>query len=124
MRQNQWKDVVMLIAGIWLAASPWALDHADEGSRMFYNAVGAGLATVVFSIADLVMTRDWSAPPTVKALVGLLVIGLWTVASPWILGFSAQRDMTLNTVVVGVVVAAVALWQVVDRYDVSDRLPQ
>jgi len=124
MRQNQWKVLVTLIAGIWLVASPWALGHAEETSRMFYNVVIAGLATIVFAIADIYLTKERSEPPVVKAVVGLLVVGLWTVASPWILGFNAQRDMMVSTVAAGVVVAVVSLWQVVVRYDVTDRLTQ
>jgi len=125
MRQNQWKVLVTLIPGIWLVASPWALGHAaEEASRMFYNAVIAGLATIVFAIADTYLTNERSEPPIVKAVVGLLAVGLWTVGSPWILGFNAQRDMMISTVAAGVVVAVVSLWQFVDRYDVTDRLTQ
>jgi hypothetical protein len=124
MRQNQWKVLVTLIAGIWLVASPWALGHAGEASRMFYNAVIAGLATILFAIADIYLTKERSEPPIVKAVVGLLAVGLWTVASPWILGFNTQRDMMVSAVVAGAVVAVVSLWQVVGRYDVTDRLTQ
>jgi xanthine/uracil permease len=125
MRQNQWKVLVTLIAGIWLVASPWALGHAGEASRMFYNAVIAGLATILFAIADIYLAKERSEPPIVKAVVAcLLAAGLWTLASPWILGFNTQRDMMLSTVVASVVVAVVSLWQVVGRYDVTDRLTQ
>ncbi|MBI4292369.1 MAG: SPW repeat protein [Betaproteobacteria bacterium] len=124
MSKKQWKNWVTLIAGIWLAASPWALGHAEEPSRMFYNAVVAGLAATLLAIADIYLTTERSDPPNIKTVVGMLIVGLWTVASPWVLGFETQRDMVTSTVVAGVVVAAVSLWQLVDRYDITDSLPQ
>jgi len=42
-----------------------------------------------------------------------LVVGLWTVAAPWVIGFSAVATAMWTHVIVGVVVAALAaasLW--------------
>ncbi|HWD23440.1 MAG TPA: SPW repeat protein [Burkholderiales bacterium] len=39
-----------------------------------------------------------------------LVIGLWMIASPWLLAFQAETRPTWNAVILGVVIAAVALY--------------
>jgi hypothetical protein len=124
MRQNQWKNWVTLIAGIWLAASPWVLGHVDDASKVFYNAVATGLALAILSVADLLMTNERPTPATVKTVGTSLAVGLWELASPWILGFSSHKDIAYNALAVGVIVAIVSLWQVVERYDVTDRLTQ
>ena len=118
MWKKQWRDLVTLIAGIWLAASPWGLGHPDEATRvMLYNAVVVGLAMALLSIANFAK-EDWWQP------ILSLVLGLWAVASPFVLGFTAVRAMMFSTIGVGVVVAVVSFWQVVDRYDRTDRLLQ
>ncbi len=40
-----------------------------------------------------------------------LVLGLWVLSSPWILGFSAVTLGRWSNVIVGVSVAILALWQ-------------
>lgn len=119
MRKSQWKDLVTLIAGVVLVAAPWTLDQADETTRMFYNAVAVGFTIALASVTNLLVSTERLEPPVVKFLVGL-----WAVASPWVLGFATQRDMMISTVAVGVVVAVVSLRQLADRYDLTDRLPQ
>jgi uncharacterized membrane protein HdeD (DUF308 family) len=39
-----------------------------------------------------------------------IVLGLWTLISPWILGFFAYRNVTANAVIVGILVMAFAFW--------------
>jgi hypothetical protein len=43
-----------------------------------------------------------------------LVLGLWLIASPWLLGFAATANAMWTVVVLGVLVAAVSLWAVWD----------
>lgn len=42
-----------------------------------------------------------------------LVIGLWLVASPWLLGFSAVPAAAWNAWIVGAAVGVVAIWAIV-----------
>ena len=39
-----------------------------------------------------------------------VVLGVWLAISPWVLGFSSHFAAMVNAVIVGVVVAALALW--------------
>ncbi len=40
----------------------------------------------------------------------LVVLGLWLILSPWILGFSALNLAAWNSVLIGVLVVIFSLW--------------
>ena len=48
-------------------------------------------------------TKHWQDP--VNAL-----LGAWMALSPWVLGFSMNRNAMASAVISGIVVAALALW--------------
>lgn len=121
MRKNQWPEVATLVAGGCLTLSPWVLGYGDEWTNMFYSTLAAGLALALLSLAGLLGpilgTKERAELPIAK-----VVIGLWAVASPWVLAFATQRDITISTVALGAVAAAVSLWQLVDRYQHTHHL--
>jgi len=39
-----------------------------------------------------------------------VILGLWMVVSPWILGFAADQNPTMNAVIIGVLVTAFGVW--------------
>ncbi len=39
-----------------------------------------------------------------------LILGLWLIVSPWLLGFSTVAAAMWNSVIVGIVVAALSYW--------------
>lgn len=47
--------------------------------------------------------KDWTG----------IVIGTWLVLSPWILGFSALNLAFWNSVIIGVIVLLLTLWNTV-----------
>lgn len=49
-----------------------------------------------------------------------LVLGIWVVASPWILGFSGALGLWSN-VVAGTSIAVLALWRIFGRNDVTNN---
>lgn len=114
MLNKRWQDWVTLIAGIWFAAAPWALGHGDSGNAVLYNAMAVGLALVLFSAGALARPKAW------EEVVDFL-IAIWAIASPWVLGYNTIRDLTLNAVVVGLIVAVLAAWTAMERSHASDR---
>src|SRR5688500_18989135 len=97
MKMKHWQDPISLIAGLWMIVSPWALAYQAE-ARPMWNAIvlGALIAAVAFTAFFQVFAwQEWAN----------VLFGGWLIISPWVLGFSA-----LSTVVVGAVVAALALW--------------
>jgi triphosphoribosyl-dephospho-CoA synthetase len=89
--------------GIWLMASPWIFDYSGRSAvvgSVFCGALIALLAAV--RIASLHNSVGLSA-------VNLL-LALWTLASPWIWGYMANFGGMANSVVLGLLIAALAAW--------------
>ena len=105
---NEWTnaklcDVANLILGAILFFSPWIFGFASGPQTQ--NAVITGLIIAVLSIAALAAFAFW------EEWLNLL-LGLWTLISPWVLGFHNSSAMPVY-VVIGILVAALAaleLW--------------
>lgn len=98
----QWRDVVNLVLGIWIVVSPWALGFAGE-QLAAWNAYIVGVIVAVAALAALVEFHRWEEWVNV-------VLGAWLVISPWVLGVAAVSALLWNQIVVGIVVAGLAIW--------------
>ncbi|MBS1230750.1 MAG: hypothetical protein H6R17_4027 [Proteobacteria bacterium] len=103
-----------MVAGIWLAVAPWVLGHGESEPLVLFNFVGIGAALVLFSGGALTKPETW------EEVIDFL-IGLWAIASPWVLGFSGMRDLTTNAVVVGLLVAVLSAWTAMARSHAIER---
>lgn len=111
---KHWQDPVNALLGVWVALSPWALGF--EGTTVVMaNAVIIGLALIAAALGAIFVPRAWE-----EWTEGAL--GVWLVVSPWALGFSMHYEATLNAVVAGVVIAALALWTLLTDKDYSGWL--
>lgn len=117
MVRADWKDRAILLAGLWFAAAPWMLlyDLADNPA-VLYNHLAVGTAIALFSAGALARPEAW------EEIVDF-AIGIWTVASPWVLGYTGKRSPTMNAVLVGLLVAVLALWTAVERSRFNEQLP-
>jgi hypothetical protein len=105
---NQWTnaklcDVANLILGAILFFSPWIF--AFPAGSQSPNAFASGIVIVVLSIAALAAYAVWEEWVN-------LVVGIWVLISPWLLGFQATTAMTVH-VIIGILVAvlaAIELW--------------
>jgi hypothetical protein len=96
-------DVANLILGAILFFSPWMFGFA--AGTVSENAYVAGIAIAVLAIAALAAFAVWEEWLN-------LIVGLWTLVSPWVLGFQGTTAMTV-AVVIGAavaVLAAIELW--------------
>ena len=98
----QWKDAVNFVLGLWLIVSPWALGFAAEPAPA-WNAWAVGVIIAVAAAAALIAFHKWEE--WVEA-----ALGLWLIVSPYLLGFATQMSPTWNSVIVGIIVAALAVW--------------
>ena len=92
---------INLVLGAWLVASPWIFGF---GGPAGWNSVVVG--GLIFIIA---LTRVVSLVGSALARVNL-VLGLWTIASPWVYAYAGGEPAMWNSIVVGIVVALLALW--------------
>lgn len=102
MTVKHWQDPVNLVLGLWMLASPWALSHQTEMTPT-WNAVILGILIAAAALVALFRVMAWEEWVN-------LALGVWLVISPWILGFSGLATAMWNAVIVGAVVAVLALW--------------
>ena len=101
-------DVANLILGAILFFSPWMFGFAAGAQSQ--NAYVTGIVIGVLSIAALAAFAVWEEWLN-------LIVGLWAVVSPWILGFQGTTAMTVH-LIIGILVAALAaieLWMMYQR---------
>jgi hypothetical protein len=115
MNMKRWQDWANLALGAWMIISPWALGFADGDNVAAVSAWAFGAGILVFAGMAAYMPKAWEEGINVLLGVGLL-------ASPWLFGFATQLEPTTNAAVVGVLVAALALWAMLADETVRNRL--
>jgi hypothetical protein len=96
-------DVANLILGAILFFSPWMFEF--DAGKASENANIAGIVIAVLAIAALAAFATWEEWLN-------LIVGLWTLVSPWVLGFQGTKAMTVSVVIGAAVtiLAAIELW--------------
>lgn len=102
MKMKHWQDPVNLVLGLWMVASPWILAHQEEAIPTG-NAVILGLLIAALALLALFKVMAWEEWVSVA-------LGAWLLVSPWVLGFSGIATAMWNAAIVGIGVAAFALW--------------
>ena len=93
-------DVANLILGAFLFVSPWIFGFGAGMTSQ--NAVVAGIVVAVLAIAALAAFAVWEEWLN-------LIVGLWILVSPWVLGFQTSTTAMTVHVVIGILVAALAV---------------
>jgi SPW repeat-containing protein len=110
-RHNPILDVYSLVVGVFVFVSPWLFSYANGVVRLDFwisSALIAGASAV--AILAFSEWEDWLN----------LMLGLWMVSAPWLLGFAHTRAMHMS-IGIGCLVAylaALELWQ--ERYGDRD----
>ena len=96
-------DVANLILGAVLFASPWMFSF--DAGWVSENAYISGIVIAVLAIAALAAFAVWEEWLN-------LIVGLWVLVSPWILGFQGTTAMTVHVIIGAAVaiLAAIELW--------------
>ncbi|MDP9849870.1 SPW repeat protein [Streptosporangium lutulentum] len=95
-------DGLTLLAGLWLAISPWVVGFNGLSRISVSNLItGIALAALAMAFAAAfgrTYGLSWIAP----------IIGIWTIIVPWITG-SATTSTIWNNVVTGVIIFLLGL---------------
>jgi heme/copper-type cytochrome/quinol oxidase subunit 3 len=103
---KHWQDPVNAVLGVWLVLSPWALGFANAGdTTAVSNMVIIGIALAATALGAIFVPRAWE-----EWTEGAL--GLWLIASPWLLVFQGTIRARNCAIVTGLVVLALALWTI------------
>lgn len=100
-------DLYNLLLAIFLFVSPWLFARTNGAAAIDLRA--SGVAIAILSLAAVVAFTHWEEWANV-------LLGLWLIGSPWVLGFAGTRAMHL-AIATGVAVAflaALELWLVYD----------
>jgi hypothetical protein len=88
-----------LALGLLLFLAPWLFTYVRSTSKL--EAWASGLAIILIAISAIVAFSEWEEWTT-------LLLGLWLVVAPWILGFPHTTAMHIS-IGIGTIVAYLAL---------------
>mgnify|MGYP005845648281 CR=1 FL=1 len=94
------------LLGVLLIIAPWVMGYGDNQTAA-WTCVVLGVAAVVVSackplLKDASNWEFWAAG----------IIGVLAIIAPWVMGFSAHVTATWTTVVLGVVLAILAGYEI------------
>ncbi|TIN23849.1 MAG: hypothetical protein E5Y31_17875 [Mesorhizobium sp.] len=104
MEGKKGQEWLNLVLAICLFVSPWIIGFAAETAPA-WNAWIVGAVLGVMALATLTAFAEWEEWVSI-------VLGLWLIVSPWLLGFVANAMAT--HVILGVLVVAASGWAVWD----------
>lgn len=99
---------INVLLGIWLIASPWVFDYS--GRSPVLNSVFVGALITTLAAIRLALLHESAAVNGVS-----LLLGFWTIVSPWASGYVANKAALANNLMVGVLVTALTIWSARDR---------
>jgi hypothetical protein len=113
---TKWQDWSTLALGTLLVLAPMGLASVNAtrctlGSTGWFSApdsLNAWIAGIVLFVLSL-----WALarPGTLLTVWARAVLGVWLIFAPWILGFIASGTSTLTSSIAGVLIVALAVWQ-------------
>jgi hypothetical protein len=112
---RQWEDWCDWALGLFLILSPWILlfQKDDVATK---NAVIVGFLVVLTEGVTLSVFRPWEEWINVA-------LGAWLVISPWVLNVTSSAAK-VSFVVVGAIIAALALYEVRQVSAQADGMPR
>jgi hypothetical protein len=108
-KERRWQDGVMLVLGLWLIVSPFFLSYVDLTGMAALNSYVFGIGIAIFAIIALAKPQAWEEWVN-------LVLGIWLIVAPIVLGFRDETTATINHFVVGLLVGADALYAMYPRF--------
>lgn len=108
VRSFTFANVLRLVLGLWVLNSPMLSPElsASELANQNHLVVGgcvAALATLRMIFVQEAGIFRWAH----------LLLGLWTIASPWIFDYTSDTAAFLNSALCGTLIAVLALWSLV-----------
>ena len=90
---------INILSGLWLVVSPWVLEYVVSDRSASLNNIAIGGMMLIIGLVRVSLPRS---TPMLSAVN--LVLGVWTLTSPWMYGFTMDGARVWSTVPVGVLV--------------------
>ena len=100
-----WEDWVDMVLGVWLVVSPWVLGFSDSDPVATRNALIVGIAIAALSAITFLaysVIEEWVD----------VILGLWLIASPWILSGTGNGAVVADFAIVGALVAGLSGYEI------------
>lgn len=104
-----------ILAGIWLLLSPFILGFAGEPAALWNNVI---FGLIVAILAGSRVTGE-GYKTTWPSWVSF-VIGLWLLIAPYMLGYAFIPAALWNSIILGLVIAVLALWSALSSPTTTD----
>ena len=103
----RWQDWANGLLGAALLSSPQWMSYTLDGAAT-KNAYGLGALLLIYNLIAACRLIDRGEE------ILNIVLGLWLIMSPYILGFYANPEPALIARAVGAAVTVLAIWQLLD----------
>ena len=90
--------------GAWLAAASFLLGYSGVSAAR-WNDIIIGLVVLVLAWARVANPSQMTAASWFN-----VILGLWLIAAPFVLGYSGMVAPLWNDIIIGVAVAALGTW--------------
>ncbi len=101
-QMKHWQDPVNALLGAWMIVSPWAIGFADDTVAMA-NFVVVGILLIAAALGAILVPKAWEEWVETA-------LGVWLMASPWVLGYAGMQAAMQDALFTGLVVTVLALW--------------
>ena len=108
MQQKQWQYGMTIVFGLLLLGMPWLMGFHDDLPVRSWNFFVVGGALFACGMTGLHL-RSYSAAWLAPAL------GLWTMVSPWIVGFTQNVAARNSSWIIGAYVVVLTVWALRER---------
>lgn len=107
-RLVKWASGANIVLGLWLIIAPFLLGYTGIAAAM-WNEIIVGVIVVVLawlrvSNPGRMTWLSWSN----------VVLGLWLIAAPFVLGYSGTAAAMWNEVIVGLLIAGLGTWSALE----------
>jgi hypothetical protein len=106
------QDAASSMIGVGLLVSPWIGGYADDAVAVA-NALVTGALVALVALGAAFFARPWQSWT-------LAVLGVWLIASPWVLGLEAHEMAMAAAVGIGIPVFLLAAWVLLDEANAVD----
>jgi SPW repeat len=110
-----WEDGIGLLLGLVIGLTPWLYEEA-KSPAIILNSAATGLAVLMLAQLEIIRLRRWEE-------VAQFACGIWLIASPFILDYARYDHLRLWHWSLGGLVAALALFELWQDWDVVGRGP-
>jgi hypothetical protein len=98
-------DDLLLLAGLWLAISPWVVHFHDSVPNVVTSNLIVGIAVAAMGLGQAMLPRTMA-----RLSLAAFLVGAWVVVSPWVIQQSSvPLGLWLNNVITGGVIALLGL---------------